>query len=332
MATKHIERQYLVRRGGLNFLGPLPLTEVKAAFGRMQFGMQDEIAGAQSPWVTLGSLNELRSIYPEIANIVHADMKAAWRMSDHAVDRIAQVTPHEDAAAAKGASHRRSSMVAIMFLMIAVGAAAAAVYLAKSMRQSSKLVDTGTAADLNRAHELLMSTEGQEPFRLYMSKKLPAITPDIVYGRENGQDWLPFVRAYAFLEDGFVKGLSNRVLQGDIGSASWPNDCTGMVWRRRVRNMADAKANGTLTDVLFMASDLNRLLTTDRAVMKATQSGWIKPRNFGEACLWQAQRAIKEVIAEPYAGPAPEDRQAWLNQMLQSSEKLQGSLLLSTGE
>ncbi len=46
------------------FLGPYSLKQVKEAYGRMEFGLQDEISGSLRQWVAFDDFESIRKHYP----------------------------------------------------------------------------------------------------------------------------------------------------------------------------------------------------------------------------------------------------------------------------
>jgi hypothetical protein len=46
------------------FLGPYTLKQVKDAYGRMEFGLQDEVAGSLRQWVAFDDFESIRKHYP----------------------------------------------------------------------------------------------------------------------------------------------------------------------------------------------------------------------------------------------------------------------------
>src|SRR4051812_38773305 len=94
---------YLIRRNLEAFIGPMTLAEMKEAYKRMQFGLQDEVSGHCGPWVSFDNIERVRKHYPEVARIVSEDMLAGWGVSQPEAVRLApEETKRIDTRSQKG--------------------------------------------------------------------------------------------------------------------------------------------------------------------------------------------------------------------------------------
>src|SRR4051812_11628672 len=131
---------YLIRRNLENFSGPMTLGEMKEAYKRMAFGLQDEVSGHCGPWVSLEDLVRVKKHYPEVARIVNEEMLAGWGLSDHSARKIVQEETQK--VSVKGT---RGLGLALTFLVIALVAFVAAVYMASANRFSGRSRDVPQA-------------------------------------------------------------------------------------------------------------------------------------------------------------------------------------------
>ena len=72
------EKLYLIRVDMERFIGPLTLKEVRDSYRRMEFGLQDEIASSNKPWVAFDDLERINRIYPELGNLIKKEMLSGW--------------------------------------------------------------------------------------------------------------------------------------------------------------------------------------------------------------------------------------------------------------
>ena len=96
------------------FAGPMPLSEMKESYKRMQFGLQDEVTGHCGPWVPFDDLERIKKHYPDIARIVNDEMLAGWGVSDHSTRVVNEDTKRLKASSTRGVG------LAIAFLVIAL--------------------------------------------------------------------------------------------------------------------------------------------------------------------------------------------------------------------
>src|SRR5690606_29137563 len=144
-----------------------PAAELKDAYKRMAFGLADEVSGHCGPWVLLEDVNGLRKHYPEVARILHAATFAGWGVADERVSRVGhEETRRVPAARTKGIG------LAITFLVIALVAFAAALYMASQSRLSGKVREPTPNPTPEEAHALLERGDSAE-FDGYISTNLP---------------------------------------------------------------------------------------------------------------------------------------------------------------
>ena len=75
------ERLYLIRIDMERFLGPLSQKEMREAYRRMEFGLQDEIAASNKLWVSFDDLELVKRHYPELVGFVKKEMLSGWGSS-----------------------------------------------------------------------------------------------------------------------------------------------------------------------------------------------------------------------------------------------------------
>ena len=79
------EKLYLIRVNLESFIGPYTLSEVRSAYKRMLFGLQDEIAASNMPWVSFDDLLQVKEHYPELMKFVKQEMLSGWAVTDQSV-------------------------------------------------------------------------------------------------------------------------------------------------------------------------------------------------------------------------------------------------------
>jgi hypothetical protein len=278
---------YLIRRNLETFVGPLALSEMKEAYKRMDFGLQDEVSGHCGPWVTFEDLAAIKKTYPEIARIVHEDMLAGWGVSDHAGARIgAEDTKRIQVNTGKGVG------LALTFLVIALAAFAAAVYMANGNRMSGK---AAPAVDLTpEAAQSLLDKGDEQQFNALIEANLPTLVERVNRAKNPDAGWTPYLRHYAFNHDGQIDGLAPKLLRGS-SAPSAPVDCSLKMWRRRWRTSLKLW-NGFVTERRLIRAHWARVLAWDpHWIRRRAAKGWLPGENFYIGCLSMAEKALTEM-------------------------------------
>jgi len=295
-----MSKYYLVRRGLHAFAGPLTLSEFRADFKRMAFGVQDEVSGHAGPWIMMDNAERLARYYPEISRVVHDDMSESWRMSDHSSKRY---TGGAKAQRTARKETQRTIILALAFLGLAIFAAVAAMWLAggagafssKTAEVSSGVTIAQVAASLNRSDH--------REFLSLMQTNIGEITSRHNRSKEGSIEWIPYIRAYAFLNDGAVEGVSPKSIKGN-NAAIAPIDCSEKTWKKRWKESAKSWSQ-FVSGKTMVRAQWARLLAWDPHWVRRRQSkGWIVPHSYYQGCIQQSYRAFLNLKAESGAAAA----------------------------
>lgn len=313
-----MSRMYLIRRGLHTFVGPHTLSELKAEFKRMSFGIQDEVSGHCGPWVVMENVEALRKVYPEIAKVVHEGMQDTWRVSDPG--KKIQSEHHRKVRVAK----RRQAMLALAFLGLAMLAAAAAFLLASGGNTLSSKAESsrdGHDASTSQLMGYIQRGEWRE-FSAFMQAHSQEMIGRISRGRDSSGETLSFLRAYAFMQDGTVEGLNAKVLRGNATVLA-PLDCSEKTWRKKWREGV-RQWSQLSTGRLLPRSNWARILAWDpHWIRRRASKGWVVPESYYSGCLMMAQRALINVRAEYQSGGANGDGEFPQAEFVAMSRRLQ---------
>ncbi|MCX6110113.1 MAG: hypothetical protein NTZ90_11000 [Proteobacteria bacterium] len=280
---------YLVRRNLEVFSGPMTLAEMKDAYKRMQFGLQDEVAGHCGPWVTFEQLDRIKKQYPEVARIVHEDMIAGWNISSDSEGKL--INEDTKRLAIKSMNGIR---LALVFLVIAVLAFVAAIYMANTAKNAVKAKDQLESAVRPQDLQNYLDRNDSAGFDRYVQKHAGELTAQVNQRQAPDEAWLPYLRLYAFSHDGQFSGLDPKYLRGNA-AASTPVDCSLRMWRRRWRS-SSADWNDMLAGRRLVRAHWARLIAWDPYWIKRREhKGWIGEQNYYVACLGMAEKALTEV-------------------------------------
>lgn len=301
---------FLIRRGLDVFLGPMSLQELKQSYSKMAFGMQDEVSGHLGPWVVLEKIELLKKFYPDVAMTVHQELASSWGGHDQItkVVRTNGMTPRP-----KSPKSRTGTFAVGIFLMAAV-AASVAFYMARTAKLNGKLFfEESESASSPVANAW---NAGETEFTQYMEKQLPSLLPKVLRSKNAMQNWLPYLRAYAFIGNGEIEGLAPNVLRGSILNppSSLPNECTLKYWQRRWANGADSFIQIASIKPLPKGHWANFLQWDPYWIRRRKMAGWLRPRNYYEACLTMAAKSFAEVYgpqAQVVAAPQGVNSEDW---------------------
>jgi hypothetical protein len=282
---------YLIRRNLESFAGPLTLNDMRDAYKRMAFGLQDEVSGHCGPWVTFDDLPSIKKYYPEVARIVNDEMLAGWGVSGGAVRIVNEDTKRIDVRKQKGLG------LAITFLLIAVVAFVAAIYMANNARLSGKFRENREDVTIDKLQGFVDRNDAAG-LNVIVGENLDQILEKYKKSKKPDPRWLPYLRAYAFANEGSIPGLNPKVLRGDAGSAA-PVDCSlkawRMQWRASVKNW-----NEMIVDRKLVRSHWGRLLAWDPHWIRrrADRKNWPGLSSYYVACLIMAEKAVSEMMTD----------------------------------
>jgi len=282
---------YLIRRNLESFAGPMTLNDMRDAYKRMAFGLQDEVSGHCGPWVTFDDLPAIKKYYPEVARIVNDEMLAGWGISGAAVRIVNEDTKRIDMRQQKGLG------LAITFLVIAVVAFVAAVYMANSAKLSGKFKDTKEDVTLEKLQGFIDRNDSNG-FNAIVSTNLDQILDKFRKGKKLDNRWLPYLRAYAFANDGSIPTLNSKILRGETLAAA-PVDCSLKAWRLNWRSSVKIW-NEVIVERKMLRTHWSRLLAWDPYWIKrrVDRKGWLGLNSYYVACLIMAERAVTELMSD----------------------------------
>ncbi|MCX6116678.1 MAG: hypothetical protein NT027_03990 [Proteobacteria bacterium] len=301
-----MSKKYLVRRENLRFIGPMTRSEFREGLRRMDFGLQDEVAGHCGAWVLLDREDMVQRHYPELAAIVTEEMPAAWReMTGHAKKLTHNEQSVKSSRARKSGNHGSSSSskskhknsqgkpklilgVSVLLLSLAAGA-----YLWVKNQQEQP-IPVGDIANLALQNDMA-------PFLNEMGFKLVAVTSRVQKNKEMLASWLPYLRMYAFHTNGSIEGVSQKILRGSAAPAA-PLDCSVEAWKKRWTELLPQIGSLTTGKLVPKTQWVKTLMWDPYWIMRRTNKGWINPRNWYEGCLMSATVAIRAISSSGGSG------------------------------
>lgn len=285
---------FLIRRNMETFTGPLTVQEMKDAHQRLQFGISDEISGHCGPWITFENTLELKKYYPEVARVLSEEITLGWGVSDHTGSRLLNASTMKQV----DLKDTRGIGLAFTFLLIALVAFAAAIYLATGGARLSGRVINPPSELSPREPQGFLERDELPAFQQYMDERLEEIVELINTDKKQEALWLPYLRFYAFNQEGMIDGVPGKTLRGQIGGTA-PSDCSLKQWRRRWR--ASLKQwNQLLADRKLIRAHWARMLAWDPYWIRHRDNrGWIGNQNYYTACLLMADRALDELASDP---------------------------------
>ena len=272
---------YLVRRNVEAIIGPMTLEEFKKRFERMEFGMQDEIAGHCGRWVVLEDILVLRRNYPPIYEYIKSTV-GTWVSGIHKQDRLDQ----------SGKLKRRRNRLAVVCAVVSIlGGIVGYTFRQTLSDVYYRFDEKPLVAQLTKLAALAPNTE----FVAYIKDHRGLLTSMVRQDPES--QVLPFLRAYAFLQDGKMEGLPNDILMGQA-VLSRPENCSVDMWLRvYVQLLQRRTLDGTYQ--ALSANEWLRLIYSDFHWIRLRQEErWISPPNGWIACLMSAQRAFYQKLAQ----------------------------------
>ncbi len=286
-----MDKLYLIRVDMERFLGPFTLKQVKEAYGRMEFGLQDEIAGSLRQWVAFDDFESIRKHYPELAQMVQKEMLSGWGVSTHSTMNSAQL-PVKVKAPTRG----RGNWViwALIFTLILVVSA-----VGFSLYKDGQLF---TVVGMIKDRQLytaksLYGDRYNAKFEGFMDRSRDSINLALKRKKSNVL-WMPYIRAVAFEKDGRWEGMTAKKLRGQADSFL-PLDCSMAAWEQRWTQSRDQWAR-FLDGREFPKEEWAYLLAVDPhwIQVRSPTPGWINPGSFTEACLRMGIKALQRMTGD----------------------------------
>ena len=295
------------------FLGPMTVKEIRDAYRRMEFGLQDEIAGSNRAWVAFDDLERIKRHYPELVNLVKKEMLSGWGTTSHSSISIQKDMKQKSIP---------KRTFGLFSKLIILGLIAVVSFLAVYVLKERRWKDLKMLLEdplLSKAI-LLYGDEYNVKFEAFMDANRDEINRSLK-SRKLLELWLPYVRAVAFSRDGQWSGVNSRVLRGKDNPFT-PADCSQDAWSKRWQSAED-KIEDVLAAKLVVQQDWARLLFWDVEWIKQRifpKNGWVFPGSYYEACILMASKSMKSQSSE----------EQWDRRVILSRLKWQQNLLLGT--
>ena len=280
-----MDRLYLIRVDMERFLGPFTLKQLKDAYTRMEFGMQDEISGSLRQWVSFDDVEGIKRHYPELAQLVQSEMLSGWGLSSH--------TTHPLPSAKLKPSKRRrpnnylwASLVLGAFLLF--GLAGIVLYKQGELNEILTFLKDRNFYNAQSA----FGTQYNPRFESYMDRNRESINQAMKKKKGLAQ-WLPYVRAVAFSRDGRWDGINSKKLRGKI-EEPLPQDCSMAYWEQTWLN-SRSQWSPFLEGTLLPRDEWALLLAYDPhwIAHRSPMTGWLIPGSYHEACMQMALKALQ---------------------------------------
>jgi hypothetical protein len=298
------ERLYLVRRDHREFIGPMGVEEFQRRLERMEFGLQDEVAGHCGPWIVLDHKQDITRYYPELAAALGLSLSLSWREVTGHARVISKQDVHQDrkrpsrkqkvkAEDRKGyqdfilQQKRKSSRMYAGAILTLVLAAGAAIWIVQ------RRDDVPITAD----YTALMAKTDPNEFLTAMGLKIIPSPQKYLKTPAHQAQWLPLFRMYAFYTTGVIEGVSSKLLRGDLPAAA-PLDCSVETWKQRLREQ-QSQVTQFIQGKSLVKNPWTKLLSIDpHWVRRRPAKGWAKPKNYYEGCLMTASVAARSIASE----------------------------------
>jgi hypothetical protein len=275
------------------FLGPYTLKQVKEAYGRMEFGLQDEIAGSLRQWVAFDDFESIRKHYPELVQLVQREMLSGWGVSTHSTMGSSALPAKVKAPKKKTRSTPSAFMVLLILMMAVLGA------VAFSLHKDGELANVIGMIKDRQLHNAKVEYGNRynAKFEAYMDRNRDFVNSALKKKKGSAQ-WLPYVRAVAFEKDGRWEGLSAKKLRGQV-DGFLPQDCSMGAWEQRWTQSKDDWAR-FLDGREFPKAEWAYLLALDPHWIKSRSPapGWINPGSYAEGCLRMAIKAMQRLTGD----------------------------------
>ena len=158
---------YLIRRNLESFLGPLTLEELKKSYQRMEFGLQDEVAGSYGRWIAFDDLDRIQDHYPELTPVIRETMLGGWGFSQNTATRIIDRGNSGKREKSKGGG--LSFGVTLLLVLVLVGMSA--YYVARHTQVGHRFFNISKSDPISKFDEMLRSGERSSFLNLFKKNK-----------------------------------------------------------------------------------------------------------------------------------------------------------------
>lgn len=295
------ERHYLIRRNLESFIGPMTVRDMRHAFKRMEFGLQDEVAAGFREWVTFDDVEKMKRVYPELVDLVRRDMLNGWGMMGEEEDtRLlkAQNTRASQVPGRRSSSFQQESKALnkILLVIIVVGTAALAAFLfARHGEFASKFL-APKDPQIERAREFY-NAKDEVRYEAYLERYQKDILGEM-QNKKGFDAWLPMLRSLAFRREGKIDGFNYKYLRGPDVSADLPKDCSKGTWQKIWRK-EPAQWAAFVDGKEIPKAEWSKILLWDPAWIRrrSYNPSWFEPKSYYEGCLVMARKALTDSYA-----------------------------------
>ena len=283
-----MDKLYLIRVDMERFLGPYTFRQVKEAYLRMEFGLQDEISGSLRQWVAFDDFEGIRRHYPELVQLVQREMLSGWGIS--AQSNLGG--PIGQTKVKKPSSRKKPKGLLVFLLLAALVMGAIGLLLAREGPWPNLL---GMVKDRQIYNaKTLYGDRYNVRFEAFMDRNHDFINQALKH-KKTQLPWRPYVRAVAFEKDGRWEGVTAKKIRGNA-AAFLPGDCSMPSWEQRWSQSREQWSK-FLSGLDFPQQDWAMLLAMDPhwVQSRSPAAGWLTPGSYAEGCLRMGLKALQRL-------------------------------------
>ncbi len=265
--------------------GPVSIHQLKKLANSRKIHSGHKISASCQEWVRLDDPDLLYSVYPDVYSIVSAHYED-WGVGKDQKRRRKKQNKNPASLRLKpqqikiNASNRPKTKYYLAFVIVSVIVGFGLFSFYKSDQQQTQKMFADPKA--TKMPEQLFAGEFEQ-FKTSMNQYYPRIKEVIEADRSKLYEWLPYIRAYAFMGDGQVDGITQAELMGD-GEGSPFLDCSttqwGSVWSQAKPTISETKPSNIARDSML------EVLNWDANWIKSRRyERWFYPQNPYHACL-----------------------------------------------
>jgi len=230
----------------------------------------------------------MRKQYPDLADVVLKEMLGGWGVSQHPGSTTIRPT-----RVLSDSASNRSRIYNLLLIIVALLVIGAAIYLARATRLAGKLFGPSVEYSEDQLAEAIRQ-QNWTSFDGMMQHQITEIVDQAGRSRAVYQQWIPFLRVYAYRHDGTIEGLKPKMLRG-LGNFAAPLDCSIATFKERWQQNLEQTVD-VVQGIIQPTTEQQRMLFWDPHWLKRrVASGWVIPRNYYEACLGMSLRAVLDL-------------------------------------
>lgn len=271
---------YLIRRDYESFIGPYPLDKVKQAYSRMEFGISDEICSSLNPWVKIENTDRLKRKYPEVYAALFKPKSSKQGTTNW------DKTPNKTQEAYDFKLNTQPFLKLLFGLLFIAALGAGSYYgfdfIKQKLKFSSQKIEPFSRYKLRI--DRLYNTQGLFSLQDYFRSNINGL---ITHAKTNSDAFsylLPYLRYYAFTDQGYIEGFDQKFLKGKAGDYA-PNDCSQSLWVEQWDSI-NFQTPEQMDSISLTKETWFRLLLWDKDwLIRRKDKGWLEPQNYYLACL-----------------------------------------------